>query len=118
MTFSYRKSGSRRWRKMTLDALEAGKDVYVEKPMTYSFDEAVRVRDAARDAARVTQVGYQRRTLAHSDKAREIVQSGILGDITQIQLWSSRNRTGPITGWPSNSRPTIMISRAWCGGLR
>ena len=65
---------------MTLDAMDAGKDVYVEKPMTYSFDEAVRVRNAARKSGRVTQVGYQRRTLAHFYKAREIVQSGILGE--------------------------------------
>lgn len=56
---------------MTLDAIDAGKDVYVEKPMTYSFDEAVRVREAARDSGRVTQVGYQRRTLAHFYKARD-----------------------------------------------
>ena len=78
---------------MTLDALDAGKDVYVEKPMTHSFDEAIRVRDKARQTGRVTQVGYQRRTLDHFHKARQIVQSGALGDITQIQLWSSRNRT-------------------------
>ena len=82
---------------MTLDAMDAGKDVYVEKPMTYSFDEAVRVRDAASASGCVTQVGYQRRTLDHFHKAREIVQSGILGDITQIQLWSSRNR--PTAPW-------------------
>ncbi len=80
---------------MTLDALDAGKHVYVEKPMTYSLDEAIRVRDAARRSRRVIQVGYQRRTLAHFHKARQIVQSGVLGQITQIQLWSSRNRTVP-----------------------
>ncbi len=78
---------------MTLDALDAGKDVYVEKPMTHSFDEAIQVRDKARQSGRVTQVGYQRRTIDHYDKARQIIQSGILGDITQLQLWSSRNRT-------------------------
>jgi len=82
---------------MTLDAMDAGKDVYVEKPMTYSFDEAIRVREAARESGRVTQVGYQRRTLAHFYKARDIIRSGILGDITQIQLWSSRNR--PTVPW-------------------
>jgi predicted dehydrogenase len=77
---------------MTLDALAAGKDVYVEKPMTYSLAEALEVRDKARDAGRVTQVGYQRRSMEHFHRAREIVQSGIFGEITQIQLWSSRNR--------------------------
>jgi predicted dehydrogenase len=80
---------------MTLDALDAGKDVYVEKPMTHSFDEAICVRDKAAATGRVTQVGYQRRTLDHFQKARQIVQSGVLGQITQIQLWSSRNRPTP-----------------------
>ena len=80
---------------MTLDALDAGKDVYVEKPMTYSLDEAKRVRDKARASRRVVQVGYQRRTLDHFYKAREIIRSGILGDIHVVQLWSSRNRPTP-----------------------
>jgi predicted dehydrogenase len=82
---------------MTLDALAAGKDVYVEKPLTYSLEEAVQVRNKAGESGRVTQVGYQRRSMDHFYKAREIVQSGILGDITQIQLWSSRNRA--TTSW-------------------
>ncbi|MBI4662892.1 MAG: Gfo/Idh/MocA family oxidoreductase [Verrucomicrobia bacterium] len=77
---------------MTLDALAAGKDVYVEKPLTYSLQEAIQVRDKARETGRVTQVGYQRRSIEHFYRAREIVRSGILGEITQIQLWSSRNR--------------------------
>jgi predicted dehydrogenase len=80
---------------MTLDAMDAGKDVYVEKPMTYSLEEAKQVRDKAAESGRVTQVGYQRRTLDHYHKAREIVQSGILGKITHVQLWSSRNRETP-----------------------
>ena len=93
---------------MTMDAIDAGKDVYVEKPMTYSLDEAVRVRQAARDSGRVTQVGYQRRTLAHFHKAREIIQSGILGQITQIQLWSSRNRTtAPWRAYNTYSTPGL-----------
>src|SRR5439155_13674284 len=77
---------------MTLDALAAGKDVYIEKPLSYSLAEAIQVRNSARETGRVTQVGYQRRSIEHFYKAREIVRSGILGEITQIQLWSSRNR--------------------------
>lgn len=80
---------------MTLDALDAGKDVYVEKPMTYSRAEAVKVRDKVRSTKRVTQVGYQRRSMAHFHKAKEIVRSGVLGSIHHIQIWSSRNRPTP-----------------------
>lgn len=80
---------------MAIDAMDAGKDVYVEKPLAHSLDEAIRVRDKARATKRITQVGYQRRTLDHFHRARQIVRSGALGDITQIQLWSSRNRETP-----------------------
>lgn len=83
---------------MTIDALEAGKDVYVEKPLTHSIDEAIQVRDKARESGRVTQVGYQRRSIPHFHRAREIIQSGSLGDIHQLQLWVSRNYRG-ISPW-------------------
>ncbi len=82
---------------MTLDALAAGKDVYVEKPLAYSLEEALQVRNRARESGRVVQVGYQRRSLEHFYRAREIIRSGVLGAITQIQLWSSRNR--PTSPW-------------------
>jgi len=78
--------------KMAIDAMEAGKDVYVEKPLAWSFDEAVQVRQKARETGRVTQVGYQRRSIPHFYEARDLVQSGALGQITHIQLWLSRNR--------------------------
>ncbi|MGE3779429.1 MAG: Gfo/Idh/MocA family protein, partial [Pirellulaceae bacterium] len=80
---------------MTLDALDAGKDVYVEKPLSYSLEEANQVRAKALSTGRVTQVGYQRRNVSHFYQARELVQSGLLGEITHIQLWSSRNRPTP-----------------------
>lgn len=78
---------------MTLDALDAGKHVYVEKPLTYSLEEAIRVRDKAKAAALVTQVGYQRRSIDLFYEGKEIVDSGVLGEITHIQIWSSRNYT-------------------------
>ncbi len=94
--------------RMTLDALDAGKDVYVEKPMTYSLDEAIRVRDKARETRRVTQVGYQRRSTPHFYQGRDILRSGSLGDIHQIQLWSSRNRpTVPWRAYNTYSTPGL-----------
>jgi predicted dehydrogenase len=93
---------------MTLDALDAGKDVYVEKPLTYSLEEAIAVRDKARQTGRVTQVGYQRRTLDHFYQARQLVAAGALGQITQLQLWSSRNRTTPPwRAYDSYSKPGL-----------
>lgn len=77
---------------MTLDALDAGKDVYCEKPLSYSLAEAKKVREKARATGRVTQVGYQRRSMTHTHQGRDLVKSGALGEITHVQLWSSRNR--------------------------
>jgi predicted dehydrogenase len=77
---------------MAMEALDAGKDVYVEKPLAYSFAEALMVRNKARSTGRVTQVGYQRRSMPHLRKVKELLQSGVLGEITHVQLWSSRNR--------------------------
>ncbi len=93
---------------MTLDAIDAGKDVYIEKPLTYSFDEALQVVNKARERGSVIQVGYQRRTLEHFYKAREIIQSGILGEITQVHLYSSRNRsTAPWRAWDNYNNPGL-----------
>jgi predicted dehydrogenase len=78
--------------KMAIDAMDAGKDVYVEKPLAWSHEEAVQVKNKARESGRVTQVGYQRRSIPHFYEARDLVQSGALGQITHIQLWLSRNR--------------------------
>ncbi|MBM3841106.1 MAG: Gfo/Idh/MocA family oxidoreductase [Verrucomicrobia bacterium] len=73
-------------------SLAAGPRAIFGHALSYSFEEAVQVRNKARETGRVTQVGYQRRSIEHFYRAREVVQSGILGEITQIQLWSSRNR--------------------------
>lgn len=89
--------------------MDAGREVRAEKPMTYSFDEAVRVRAAVRKSERVARVGYQRRTLDHFHTARDIIQSGRLADITQVQLWSSRSRpTGPVRA--DSTFPPVKLS--------
>ena len=94
---------------MTIDALKAGKHVYVEKPLAYSLEEAIRVRDVARAAGRITQVGYQRRSISHFYEARDLVATGILGEITQVLLWSSRNRltTAPWRAYDDYDTPGL-----------
>ncbi|MCW5977450.1 MAG: Gfo/Idh/MocA family oxidoreductase [Bryobacteraceae bacterium] len=69
---------------MTIDAIQAGKDVYVEKPVSHTIQEGEQLRRAARDSRQVIQVGYQQRSWPHFDQARRIVASGRLGKITLV----------------------------------
>ncbi|HST11181.1 MAG TPA: Gfo/Idh/MocA family oxidoreductase [Terriglobales bacterium] len=65
---------------------EAGKDAYVEKPMGNVLDEAKAARDAVLKAKTVVQVGTQHRSEPYPRMAREVVQSGELGDISKIEI--------------------------------
>jgi predicted dehydrogenase len=65
----------------TLWACEAGKDVYVEKPISHNLLEGKRMVEAARKYDRVVQVGTQRRSGAHHASAVEFVHSGKLGKV-------------------------------------
>ena len=69
---------------ITIDAVEAGKDVYVEKPISHSIEEGERMLQAMAGSKRVVQVGYQQRSWEHFSAAREIVAGGKLGKITLV----------------------------------
>jgi predicted dehydrogenase len=68
-----------------IDAVAAGKDVYVEKPMTYSVEEGVRVIKAVRASDRIVQVGMQRRSAPMCIEAKKLVDEGVLGDVTLVR---------------------------------
>ncbi|MGC8644342.1 MAG: Gfo/Idh/MocA family protein, partial [Isosphaeraceae bacterium] len=65
-------------------ALKAGKDVYVEKPMTIDLDSARSVLDLARAGSRVVQAGTQRRSDGHFRAAAQHIASGELGQISRV----------------------------------
>ena len=75
----------------TIDALEAGKHVYCEKPMTHTLEEAEAVVRAWRSSGRVMQVGVQSTSLPIWDAAREMIVSGKLGKVVQFQTEYARN---------------------------
>ncbi|MDZ7373090.1 MAG: Gfo/Idh/MocA family oxidoreductase [candidate division KSB1 bacterium] len=77
--------------RQAIEALEAGKDVYIEKPLTYTVDEGVEIVHAVRRTGRILQVGSQGMSSAIQEKAREIVASGKLGQITMIRAYYNRN---------------------------
>ena len=81
------------WHAMTaIDCLNAGKDVYVEKPLTLRIDEGPPIVKAARMNDRVCQVGMQQRSGKHYLQAKEeIIKPGKLGKITLARTWWHRN---------------------------
>lgn len=69
----------------------AGKDVYVEKPLTHTPDEATKILDAVAKTKRVVQVGTQQRSMPQVQAAAKIVKSGLLGDIHKVHCAWNRN---------------------------
>jgi predicted dehydrogenase len=73
---------------ITIDAVHAGKDVYVEKPLTYRREEGPRIIREVRLSGRICQVGLQQRSGPQFIKVRdEYVKSGRLGTITYVRSW-------------------------------
>jgi len=65
---------------MMVDAVTAGKDVYVEKPISNEIDPAVRMLEAARKSDRIVQVGLQQRSWHHFQEAATLFQNGYIGN--------------------------------------
>ena len=103
--------------RMILDALAAGKHVYVEKPMTYSIEEGKQVVEAVRKSGKTLMVGSQGKTSTLTAKARELVKSGILGDLNQCRL--ATNRNSPEGAWvypvPDDASPQTIDWNRWLG---
>jgi len=78
-------------RQMVLEAIEAGKDVYCEKPLTYRSPEGLEIVNAARKANRIVQVGSQGVSSQVQQKAKEWIRAGRLGKITLIRAAYNRN---------------------------
>ena len=77
-----------------VDALNAGKDVYVEKPLTLRMEEGPVIVKAARINNRVCQVGLQQRSGAHYIEAKQkYMDTGALGRITLVRTWWHGNST-------------------------
>jgi len=66
---------------MTIHSCQAGKDVYVEKPLAYTIDEGRKMVQAARKYNKIVQIGTQRRASRLNIKAIEMVRDGVIGDV-------------------------------------
>ena len=72
---------------MTIDSIGAGKDVYVEKPISHTVEEGARMAKAAAETKQVIQVGYQQRSWEHFIHARDLIRAGKLGRIALIETY-------------------------------
>ena len=77
--------------KYFLDALAAGKDIYCEKTMTWDIPEAVACLHAAQNSKQVVQIGLQHESSGELADARQWYQDGLLGKVTMVESWMSRN---------------------------
>jgi predicted dehydrogenase len=79
---------------MVLDALAAGKDVYVEKPLCQTPEQGVRLVEAEAHTKSIVQVGMQRRSYDLYKDGREMVASGKLGTVRMVRSWWLNNYLG------------------------
>ena len=89
---------------MTMMACAAGKDVYVEKPLSLFPREGRWMVDVAKKHSRVVQVGTQQRSGPHYQQARDLVRGGQIGQIVAVRMWSYRN-VMPGFGSPADCDP-------------
>jgi predicted dehydrogenase len=77
--------------KMTVDAVAAGKDVYVEKPVVHTPEEGEPLIRAVRASKQVVQTGTQQRSWPHFKLAKEAIQAGIIGQVTYVRTYWYQN---------------------------
>ena len=98
---------------MALDALAAGKDVYLEKPVTHSIEEGVKLTHAVRTSKKILQCGMQQRSWTHFRDAVDLIQGGSLGRVVQVRTywWQNYQRS-----WISKPLdPQLLDWKLWLG---
>lgn len=73
-----------------LTAMEMGKHVYVQKPLTHSIKEARMMAEAAKKYKVVTQMGNQWASADHVRRYKEIVDAGLIGEVNKVYAWTNR----------------------------
>jgi predicted dehydrogenase len=107
------------WHKrVVVDACNAGKDIYCEKPMSHTAEEGFEMVAAAKKNHRIVQIGSQRVSSALCAKARELYQSGAIGDVEMVELTLGRN--DPTGAWeyppPADLSPQNLDWVTWLNG--
>ncbi|RPI27844.1 MAG: gfo/Idh/MocA family oxidoreductase [Acidobacteria bacterium] len=103
---------------MALDALAAGKHVYVEKPMTHSIEQAKEVVDRVKKSGLKLQVGVQGMSDESYEVANQHIKQGTLGKVVMAQIDYSRNYSGDFWAGPidEDAKPGVNLDwDAWLG---
>ena len=100
----------------TIHACQAGKDVYVEKPLSLCVKEGRKMVEAARRYQRVVQVGIHRRSAPFCREAAEFVRGGGIGKVTAVRAFHVQNEWPRGIGNPPNEQPPPGFDwDAWLG---
>lgn len=100
---------------MAMMACAAGKDVYVEKPLSLFVQEGRWLENVARRNKRIVQVGTQQRSGRHYQKARELLRSGHIGKVHSARAGSFRNIMPGFGAPPDAEAPTEFDYEMWLG---
>ena len=101
--------------KMMVDAVQAGKHVYVEKPIANTIEECNIMLDAAEKTGKVVQVGQWQRSGPHYRQAIYIVQSGVLGKIRLVKVWAYQGWMKPVPVIADSAVPAGVDYKSWLG---
>ena len=93
----------------TIYACQAGKDVYVEKPLALCIEEQQRMVRTARETKRVVQVGTQQRSGKHFQRAVEWIRAGKIGGVTFARTWNYDNSFPKGIGNPPDAQPPSTL---------
>lgn len=99
----------------TVEACQAGKDVYVEKPLANTIEECDLMVKAARKYNRIVQVGQWQRSDPHWDDAARFVQSGKLGNIRTVKVWAWQDGKATLPVLPDGPVPAGVDYDMWLG---
>jgi predicted dehydrogenase len=101
--------------RVVVDACNAGKDIYCEKPMSHTIEQGFEMAEAAEKNKRIVQIGSQRVSSALCAKARELYAAGTIGDIEMVELTYGRN--SPTGAWqyppPLDLSPANLDWETW-----
>ena len=101
---------------MFIDACRAGKDVYVEKPLSLTVSEGRRMVEVAAETKRVVQVGIQRRSSKFLQEAVDYIKTGALGKISVARGFHVQNETpNGIGNAPDSAAPSPEMWDQWLG---
>lgn len=100
---------------MLILACEAGKDVYLEKPVIYRVGEAKAMIAAVRRNKRIVQVGTQHRSADHIAEAAKIIQSGKIGEVHFVRVWNYMSISFGNPPVPDSDPPADLDWDAWLG---